>query len=426
MSKAVNLKIVLENPLDNCKTPNGKLRVVINDTNADDIGESAALYDITWYSGADCLGVPVGTGETKSDLDAGSYCVRVKHKATGCENIDNKNIVDQSVNPPAPDVLKSDATCSVANSGSASVSIGGVTAGYKFEWSDGPTAKAVPDFTGIEYKNLVAGKYIVVATRLSTQCSSSKIIDIIKTTNPTVTASVIAHQTSCDSNKPNGSASALVGGSTVGYTFEWFFGQNTLLVNRVATANSAKGLKVGIYTVKATSISTGCSDTEEVMINFAVVTPTLLASSSNATQCNPDNGSVTASVSVGTATEYTFSWYKGNSVKTTPDFPDTVATLTGLPAGTYTVKARFRSRNCETAPIQATVINAAPVIALGAANVISLPSDCNDSGGAMSVTVSAPGNTLGLILSGERARNLFLIRRSLRCPIRRRHRPSIR
>jgi gliding motility-associated-like protein len=333
----------------------------------------------------------------------------VVHKATGCNNIDNKNIASQLSPPKDPTVEQVDVTCSDSDSGSASASIDGVVTGYKFEWSEGSIAKPVADFTGPVYNNLGPKKYTVVATNNTTQCSSKPvIITIKKTVNPTVTASVVSHQTSCDVSKPNGSASALADGKTSGYKFEWFFGQNTLPANRVDTTNTAKGLKVGTYTVKATNKSTGCSDTEEVTINFAVVTPAFSnVLKANATRCDSPDGSITVSVTPGVASDYKFSWYKGDVAKSSPDFPDTIQTLSGLSAGTYTVTAKFRARHCEITPLKVVIDNTAPAITMGAADIHSLPSDCDDDGGSMSVTVSAPGNTLGFDFEWRRGQEPF-------------------
>ena len=257
--------------------------------------------------------------------------------------------------------------------------------------------KAVANSTGATYSSLPAGQYTVVATRNSTKCSSAPVTVTITTTAPPVVATtLVAPQTSCDPNQSNGAASAAVGGVTAGYTFEWFKGQNTLLANRISTTSAATGLKSGTpYTVKATSVATGCSDTEEITIPFAVVTPTIaLASSSHSTQCVPANGSITVSVSPGTPADYTFSWYNGNGVKVTPDFSDTDETLSGLPAGTYTVKGIFNTRHCETAPLTITINDNSPKITFNPTNMIR-PSDCNDNHGEITVAVSAPGNITG-------------------------------
>jgi gliding motility-associated-like protein len=412
INSTVNVRILLENPYDNCKNPNAKLRAVINDVEFDGVqngvGEPTGKYTYTWYEGNDIFGDLVGSSHEQSNLKPITYTVLVKDKATGCQTIESFSIPDQRVKP-LPTVTKVDATCSQLPVGSASANVGGITAGYKFDWFVGDQVKPSPDFSGASYQNLAAGEYTVVATLNSSNCSSDPVtITVLQTAPPVVTASAVAHQTSCDPAQPNGSATATVGGVTTGFNFEWFLGQNTLPANSVATTSTATGLKVALYTVKATDISTSCSSTTEVNINFAAVTPTLtLASSSNATQCAPPNGSITVAVSPGSPSDYTFSWYNGSSVKAAPDFTDTDQMLTGLPAGTYTVKGNFDARHCETAPLTVAITNTAPAISFTATNIVR-PSDCNDNHGEISVSAGAAGNTLGFDFEWRKGQAPFL------------------
>lgn len=394
VNKPVDVDIILENPFDNCKTPNAKLRAVVNDTDGDGVGDPVGNFTYTWYEGNDIFTSPqIGVSHIVTGLNPVTYTVLVKDKSTGCQTIESFSVPDQSVKP-VPTITKVDALCS--GLGSASATVGGSVAGFKFEWYDGNTVKPSADFTGANYTNLAAGNYTMVVTKNSTGCSSDPVtITIVATTPPVITTAVISDQTSCDPAQPTGSASASVGGVTTGFTFEWFKGQNTLLANRVSTSSTATGLTNSIYTVKVTDDVTKCSDTKEVTIAFAVVTPVLsLASTSNATRCTPPDGSVTVAVNVDTPADYTFSWYIGNSVKATPDFPDTDETLNGLPAGTYTVKAVNNKRHCVAPPITATIINTAPVIVFNPTNIIR-PSTCNDNNGSMTVSVSAAGNVAG-------------------------------
>src|SRR5690606_362471 len=268
------------------------------------------------------------------------YTVLVTEKATGCQSIDTEEIHDVSVQPVVS-VSKTDLLCSDSNSGAVSANVGGATAGFTFEWYRGETVKPSPDFTGASRNGLAAGKYTVVATNNSTKCSSEPVtVTLVQTVPPVVSASVTANQTSCDPGLPNGSASANVGGTTTGYTFELFAGQNTLPANRIATTSTATGLAAGIYTVKATDNVTGCFDTEEVTVVNNVVMPSIVMGAVGSfTLCAAPNGSITANVSLDSPSDYTFFWYKGTSVKATPDFADTDNVLEGLEPGKYTVRA---------------------------------------------------------------------------------------
>src|SRR5690606_22663261 len=126
----------------------------------------------------------------------------------------------------------------------------------------------------------------------TTGCTSNQTVATVPTVSGiTVSANITAHQTSC--TVPNGAASASVGGTTAGYTFRWFQGDNT--ITEIGTGPAISGLAAGDYTVEATSMATGCVDTELITIienlQIPTVTPSVLA---NQTHCLPANGSVTA------------------------------------------------------------------------------------------------------------------------------------
>jgi large repetitive protein len=173
-----------------------------------------------------------------------------------------------------------------------------------------------------------------------------------------------------------------------------------LPANLIANTPSITGLATGIHTVQATEIATGCKDTEEIIIVFGVFTPSLtVAAIGNLTDCRTANGSVSVNVVPDAPSDYTFTWYIGSSVGTTPDFPETGPTLTGLTVGTYTVQAIHNTKHCTTAPVTATVLDATPTIDIQQrSSVQSLPTDCNSSNGTLGVEVTAAGNTGGFSL----------------------------
>lgn len=390
VTSPVDIDIVLSSPFDNCETAQAELTVVVNN---DTDGVNNSKYTFTWYQGNDVFGEFAGTGATLGNLKALPYTVLVKDKASGCQNIDTYSIPDARVIPVVT-ATTTEANCSISPIGSASANVGGITAGYTFKWYKGETVKPTADFTGSTYNNLAAGKYTVVAIRNSTKCSADpETVEVKQTLPPIVTVTTVADQTSCDNTKPNGSATAEVAGVTTGYTFDWFAGQNT--INKIATGPTATNLKTGIYTVKVTDNITGCFDTDEITIDFAVETPKITnPTATHATSCEPFNGSITVSVDIGTPADYTFFWYKGENVKAATDFTDSDQTLTGLEPGKYTVKAVFNSRHCETAPITVTINNNSPLTTFAVTNLVR-PSDCNDNHGELSISATAPGNTSG-------------------------------
>lgn len=399
-----NVTINLTKPYTNCKNPNGQLKAVV------DNGADSTNYSFVWYEGNDIFTSPqIGVNATASNLKNTTYTVLVTSKVTGCQSVNSFPIPDNTTAVTVTATV-TNAICSTSNSGSASANVGGNTSNYTFSWYNGTTVKPVADFTGATYNNLTQGQYTVVATDNVFLCSSSPPTTVTVTQTPAIvaTAAKISDQTSCDQTLPNGSASANVSGSTAGYSFAWFKGQNTLAANQVATTSTATGLQQGIYTVQATDNTTGCTDTDEVTINNAIVTPSLLGTAANVTHCTPYDGSITANVSTGAVANYIFSWYNGSTVKSSPDYPDTDNVLDKLKPGVYTVTAIHATLKCSAAPITLSVLDKTPAITMSLVNTLTIyPSDCTQPTGTLGVAVSAPGNTLGYDVQWYNGRQPF-------------------
>ena len=119
VNSTVDVDIVLDNPYDNCKTPNAKLRAEVN---GDKAGSNVGQYTFTWYKGNDIFGELVGNSHIKAGLDPLPYTVLVKDKVTGCQTIESFTIPDQTVKPVVT-VTKTDATCLATALGSASANV---------------------------------------------------------------------------------------------------------------------------------------------------------------------------------------------------------------------------------------------------------------------------------------------------------------
>jgi len=391
----VTAAISVDQSNTDCQTPNGRLSVAVNG------GEPTGNFDYEWYVGNTVGGgAIISKSHVAADLDAGVYTVLVTDKTTGCQTIESEEVPDDSVTPTV-NASAVDITCSTANSGSVSADVGGVTSGFTFNWSNGVSAKPTPDFTGSSVSSLAAGNYTVVAVNNSTKCASSPVtVTIDQTTAPVISSTSSTDMNSCDSSSPNGSVTVSFGGSASNFTIEWYSGQNTNPVNQVGTGATLTGLPKGIYTVKLIENSTGCFDTEEATITENVVVPTLSLAKTDVTVCNPFNGSVTASVSVDTPADYTFSWYEGASVKASPDFSETTNSISNLAPGQYTVTAVNNNRNCQVlSPATITVLDNSPAINIDQNKVAEIPpSDCNSNNGELSIEVSRPGNSGGFDL----------------------------
>ncbi len=267
---------------------------------AQGVGGTAG-YTYVWQTS------PVQTTATATGLGVGTYSV-VATDTNGCVAAPVSVTITQ---PTSLSVLISNTTnptCSNTNNGSASVVASGATAPYSYAWSSGETtATATGLGTGIQSVTVTDanGCTALGATNLTTppaiQISNSPIVNV-----------------RCKGDNTGSIAVLATGGtSTFGYTFVWSNGQTT---------NQATGLVAGNYSVTATD-GNGCTgDT-----TYRVTEPVLgLRGYTNSTPalCNGQgSGQLTAIVSGGTGSTYTYNWSDGQ----------TTITADSLVAGIYTV-----------------------------------------------------------------------------------------
>jgi hypothetical protein len=384
----VLVDIDLLSSVTDCQNPNGSLQAIANNGT-----QPVSNFTFAWYQGNDIFTSPqVGVSDIATGLRGLTYTVLVTEKVNGCQTVESLTVPNETTQP-VPITTQTDILCSNSNSGSVGATVNGGTAGFTFEWSDGPVVKPSPDFVGANYTPLSAGDYTLLVTDIASNCTSNPVtVTVVQTVPISVTATKVSDMTSCDPSQPNGAATALAtGGGT--YTYQWFVGQNTSASNLIGSSASISNLPTGVYTVRATDAVTGCISTDEVTIDFNVVDPVLTHTVVPVTTCNPFNGSITAIVSVDTPADYTFRWYRGNTVLAAPDFPDTDEQLDNLEPGEYTVEAINNIRHCPVDPIVVTVVDNSPVISMTLnATVTEFPSDCTTANGIMAVDISTATN----------------------------------
>jgi gliding motility-associated-like protein len=199
-------------------------------------------------------------GQSWTGRDLGFYTVQILDNITTCLS-DPKTIeiVDGTILPVID--LELDAPMTVCDGtrpdGQLSASVEGETSGYIFDWFDGTTVTATPDFTGPVYAGLAAGDYTLRVTRASTGCVSTApaVVEDATITPPSPEALVVQHQLSCISFI--GQVTSSVNGSISGYTFEWFAGSDGSGAP-IGILPDLTGLDAGIYSVRATDRITGC------------------------------------------------------------------------------------------------------------------------------------------------------------------------
>ncbi|GIV33611.1 MAG: hypothetical protein KatS3mg031_1146 [Chitinophagales bacterium] len=256
-------------------------------------------YTFVWSTSQTNSGV---MSDTLFNLPAGIYSVTV----TDNNNCQASDTVEITVPPPLVLTLTAQhVDCFGANTGRAIAAASGGTPGYAFIWQNG-TIGPVADL-------LVAGTYSVTLTDYS-GCTVSDAVAI--TQPPALTTTTFATDASCFGYQ-DGSVGVSVSGGTPPYSYLWQNNQTGSLVT---------GLAAGTYTVTVTDDS-GCVAVD----NAAVGQPDSFSISLGTTPVSCFNGSdggASASVQ-GDTVNYTFRWALQP--------PQNTATVSGLPAGVYTV-----------------------------------------------------------------------------------------
>ena len=274
-------------PYTDCADPDGALSAfVYTQTNGsgDPLDTLTAGYSFSWVLSTEGI-TPVGTGPNLTNIGSDDYTVRVEQVITGCTSSASGAPSSGLTFPADPTVVKTDiiACSGPGTTGAASASVGGITAGYDFEWFY-ENVDATPDYTGSSITGLLEGTYYVRAVDSGSSCSSSLVtFDIIDTSaDPNPTAVEVQSDSECGANNGIATADGDGAGTVAGYTFEWFVGNNTLPGNLLPAAMpgssisadgaTASGLASGTYTVRVSAA--GCESTTTVDIADNEVIPT--------------------------------------------------------------------------------------------------------------------------------------------------------
>jgi len=250
-----------------------------------------APYSYSWSNSA--------TTSSITGLIKGYYTVQVTD-ALGCNTTRGASV--QQSKTIGTNITSTPATCVQNNGAATSFGSGGIPP-YTYLWSNSATTQSI---TG-----LTAGFYSVTVTDAN-GCigNGSRYIGASTPVNVTYTATA----SSCTS--PTGSATLNITGGTSPYTVQWY-------TSPAQTGTSIVNAAPGSYSFKVTD-AVGC-----VRTGTAVVPPVSninVTLASNNAVCTQTNGSVTSTVTGGTA-PYTYAW--SNSA-TTPS-------ISSLSPGSYSV-----------------------------------------------------------------------------------------
>jgi gliding motility-associated-like protein len=338
-------------PNGNCASPSGKFNF--------DVSGSAPNYIVRWKIKGESTENSFESNSASIEipnLKAARYLVRIEHKDTpGCYInaegvIDNNGIFLFTSN----ELLTAQTHCSPAN-GAISITVGGGSGNYFYDW-DGPGGRRLTkDITG-----LTAGTYRLKVTDLVSGCTlpfnGNTFVVGNSTTIPTATHTIV-NNTNC-SSPFNGSITVNASGTPGPYSYNWYYiGQPS-----VEGTETISNLPAGNYGYYVEDMTTGCkmfmfpsNSTAPKVQDLSA--PTVSITSSTITpdsNCPETTGNGAINITIDSTVPYTTSWTGPNSYTA-----NNTNSITNLDAGFYYVSITV---NCN-----AVIPNEPPIIA----NVVS-------------------------------------------------------
>ncbi|WP_221409436.1 gliding motility-associated C-terminal domain-containing protein [Marinoscillum furvescens] len=332
--------------------PNGTFTV------SADNSQDTTAYSFEW---TDENGTVVEANNFTADsLARGNYTVTVTNLSTGC-TAEATYFMEDDYPDPLDIKITSEGNryCEDPNGQLAATIInipdGKSLSGYNFYWyvgaqSNPDTAQA--DHIGTSWTNLNNGTYtLYVVDTEDPYCQSdiltAEVADETESSRPDFRVDILNTVTICYEDQPNGRA---VIGFTAkpifNYQFDWYAGTDTT-GTVLHTGNNIDSLAVGVYTVVATDLESGCEAMQQFIMDESIALPSLPSVTvvEHRTNCSVPNGRAFARVN-GETDGYRFEWYAETDM-TTPAFIG--SEVEGLDSINYVVRAVNIATGCESA-----------------------------------------------------------------------------
>lgn len=323
------------------------------------IAGDPAQHTIEWYAGSTTTTTVISNNASVSGLRAGEYTIKLIDNNTGCSVTDKVSIQNSIVKPTVDLAMEPVTQCSPFNGRvTATVDLNSVS-DYTFSWYDGKQVKSSRDYTETSHilDNLEAGFYTVRAFNNLTNCfADAKTIEVIDEATVAIIQTAADIQPSTECNEANGVLQVQVNSpnNTSGFLVEWYSGSKVsgspFFSETGVTVSIASNLFTGLYTVQATDLDNGCSNEQIFNLPFANSHLLVTTDTVNATNCIPDDGSITVSLTPTPLagfdeSNYELRLYANNDISTTPyqTLPGILDksdyTFTDLPEGSYIIEA---------------------------------------------------------------------------------------
>lgn len=302
----------------------GVVSAFVGTTVADTTG-----FKFYWYNGNFVKPSPDYQFANYKHRGPGRYTFVVENPVTKCKSTPVTVEVFQKIGPTLTQGPKANQTsCDVSNpNGTANFTVSGGTGPYTFTWYNGANTNSTPISGGItngatvtDIIGLKPQIYSVKVVDTSTGCEATDTVRILNRFGPFALIPASKAQEHCQPLDGEASVTPTVPGTI---TYTWYEGQNmagTPIPGE--TGPVLAGVPAGFYTVRAVNTSTTCQApavTIEVLDNTKTVTITVVPDpTSYPTECDSENGTISATISVagGNALGMDVTWFK--SVPPTP------------------------------------------------------------------------------------------------------------
>ncbi|MEJ6981516.1 Ig-like domain-containing protein [Pedobacter sp. P351] len=323
------------------------------------------------YSWKNASGTVVGTTATVSDLPAGVYTLTVNDN---CSTLTNTVTIGEPAALALATSSKTDALCNAAATGSVTAgAVSNAVGTVNYNWQN--ESGAIVGTTST-VNNLPAGIYTLTVTD---NCSS--LSNTVTIGQPAALAMVAPSKTDA---LCNGASSGTVTAGTISnavgtVNYRWTNAAGTV----VGTTATVSNLPAGTYTLTVNDNCSALINTVTIAQPAALV---LAASSKTDASCNAaSTGSVTAGTVTNAVGTINYSWKNAANTEV-----GTTATLSNLPAGTYTLTV---TDNCFSRTNTVTIGEPAALVLAASSKT---DANCNASSTG-SVTAGAVTNAVGAI-----------------------------